>query len=129
MATYNEPVRPLEFLVSEDNGAGQRSREKVTLLANQPALLPGTVMAKITASGKYVAYDDDQNGTTAGVGIAAGILCYPADASTSDQEVTIIARDAVVQDALLVWEASNDAGEITAGKAELLALGIVIRNA
>lgn len=125
MASYDEPLRPLEFLVSEANG--QRSREKVTLLASQGALLPGTVMAKVTATGKYVPYDDDANGTTAGVGIAAGILCYPVADSASDQDVFIIARDAEVQLDLLQWEASNDAGEKTAGVADLAALGIIAR--
>jgi hypothetical protein len=127
MTTYTEPLRPLEFLISEDLGAGQRSRSQETLTASQGALLPGTVMAKVTSTGHLVPYDDDANGTTAGVGIAVGILCYPAENSASTQLVTIIARDAVVQSDLLQWEASNDNTEKAAALAELLALGIVAR--
>lgn len=126
MSTYNEPLRPLEFLISEANG--QLSREQVTLLASQGDLLPGTVMAKITATGKYVPYDDDANGTTPGIGIAAGILAYPAANSASDQLVTIIARQAEVKNALLQWEASNDSTEKAAAITELAALGIIARS-
>lgn len=125
MATYNEPAHALDFLVSEANG--RRSREQATLTANQPDLVPGTVMARVTATGNLVAYDDDANAGVPGTGIAVGVLCYPAPASTGTQLVTIIARDAEVQDELLVWEASNDPTEINAGKAELLAAGIVVR--
>jgi hypothetical protein len=125
MSTYNEPMRPLEFVISEANG--QRSRDQVTLLASQGDLVPGTVLAKITSSGKYVPYDDDANGTTAGVGIALAILCYPAANSASDQSVTVIARDSEVDSALLTWEASNDNTEKTAGIADLAAVGIIVR--
>lgn len=127
MATYNEPAHPLDFLVSEGNG--HISREQVTLTAAQGDLAPGTVLAKVTATGNYVPYDDDANGATPGAGIAAGILCYPAPNNAATQLVTIIARQAEVQDALLVWEASNDSTEIGLGKADMLALGIVVRNA
>lgn len=125
MATFNEPVRGLEFLISEANG--QLSREQVTLTASQGALLPGTVMAKVTGTGNYVPYDDDANGATPGTGVAAGILCYAAPDSASTQIVTIIARQAEVKSSMLVWEASNDAGEKTAALAELAALGIIAR--
>jgi len=126
MATYTEPVRPLEFLISEANG--QLSREKVTLLAAQGDLLPGMVLAKITASGKYVPYDDDANGTTPGIGVAAGILCYPAPNNAADQSVTIIARNSEVKNALLQWEASNDSTEKAAAVVDLAAVNIIVRS-
>jgi len=123
--TTDTTVRPLDFLVSE--ATGQRSRERVTLLAAQGALAAGTVLAKVTATGKYVPYDDDANGATAGVGIADAILAYNVPNSAADQTVTVIARDAEVHYEQLVWEASNDAGEKTAGLAELVAKGIIPR--
>lgn len=125
MASYSEPARALDFLISEANG--HLSRENAVLTAAQPDLAAGTVMARVTATGNLVAYDDDANAGTPGAGIAVGILAYPAPANAATQQVMIIARQAEVQDELLVWEASNDAGEITAGKAELAALGIIIR--
>lgn len=124
MSTYNEPVRALEFLVSEANG--QRSRQQVTLAASQGALVAGTVLAKPDASANYVVYDNAS--VTAGVNVAAAILCYPAENSGSTQLVTVIDADAEVQEALLNW-ASNDGTGVTAGKADLLAKGIKIRAA
>lgn len=126
MATYTEARRPMEFLawmIDPDY-----SLDEVTLTASQGALLAGTVMAKVTGTGNYVPYDDDANGATAGTGIAAGILCYDTANSGSTQKVVIVARGAIVKDALLVWEASNDAGEKAAAVAELTALGIVVRT-
>ena len=125
MTTYTEAARGLEFLLWEQEEG--YSREKVTLTASQGALLAGTVMAKVTGTGNYVPYDDDANGTTAGVGIAAGILCYDTANSGSTQSIVIIARQAIVKNDLLVWEASNDAGEKAAAVVELTALGILVR--
>lgn len=127
MATYTEARRPMEFLawmIDPDY-----SLEEVTLTASQGALLAGTVMAKVTATGNYVPYDDDANAGTPGAGIAAGVLCYDTANSASTQKVVIVARGAIVKQALLVWEASNDATEKGAGEAELIAAGIVVRAA
>lgn len=126
MATYNEPIRPLEFLYSEANG--QRSRDTVTLTASQGALVAGTVLAKITATGHYAPYDDDANGATAGIGVALAILAYDAPNSASTQSITVIARDAEVKASALTWEASNDGTEKTAGIADLAAVGIIVRT-
>jgi hypothetical protein len=125
MTTYTEAARGLEFLLWEQEEG--YSREQVTLTASQGALLAGTVMAKVTGTGNYVPYDDDANGTTAGTGIAAGILCYDVANSGSTQPVVIIARQAIVKSALLVWEASNDSTEKAAAVVELTALGILVR--
>lgn len=125
MTTYTEPRRPLEFLSWEADP--QFSREKVTLTAAQGDLQAGTVMAKVTGTGNYVPYDDDANAGTPGTGIAAGILAYDALNNAATQSITIIARMAVVKNDLLLWEASNDAGEKTAAVAELQALNIIVR--
>lgn len=126
MTTYNEPLRPFEFLVSEANG--HRSREIATLTAAQGDLQPGTVMARVTATGNLVPYDDDANVGVPGTGIAVGILCYGAPNNAATQAVTIIARDAEIDTNMLQWEASNDQTEKNAALAELLALGIVARS-
>ncbi len=125
MATFNEPIRPLEFLISEANGS--RSRDQVTLTASQGDLVAGTVLAKVTATGNYIPYDDDANGGTPGAGVALAILCYPAPNSASTQAITVISRDAEVDAAALTWESSNDSTEIAAGKADLAAVGIICR--
>ena len=125
MPTFNEPIRPLEFLLSEANGS--LSRDQVTLTASQGDLAAGTVLARVTATGNYVPYDDDANGATPGAGVALAILAYPAPNSASTQAITVISRQAEVELAGLTWEASNDAGEIAAGRAELAAVGIICR--
>lgn len=123
MTTYNEPARPFDFLISEANGS--LSRDQVTVAAAAPAMVPGTVLGKITASGKYSIYN---NAASDGTEVAAAILCYAADDLAADQIATVITSDAEVADALLNWGA-NDGTGITAGKADLLAKNIKIRTA
>jgi hypothetical protein len=121
MATTNEPNRPLEFLVSEANG--QLSRLQVTIDASAPAMVAGTVLGKITASGKYTIYN---NALANGTEIADAVLAYDVPDAAVDQIVTVIDRLAEVQSSLLNW-GSNDAAGITAGTADLLAKNIKIR--
>lgn len=125
MTTFTESRRALEFLAWEVNP--QFSRDEVTLTASQGALKAGTVMAKVTGTGNFVPYDDDANAGTAGVGIAAGVLCYDVADSASTQKIVIVVRSAIVEQDLLVWEASNDTTEKNAGIAELNALGVLVR--
>lgn len=128
MSTYTEPALALEFLQFAVNT--DYNFEKVTLTASQGALEAGMVLAKVTGTGNYVPYDDDANGATAGVGIAAAILCYPVANSGSTQEITVLARGpATVKKDALKWEASNDDTEKNAAIADLLAIGIVVRAA
>jgi hypothetical protein len=112
MAT-TEATRAGEFLLSEANGA--RSREPITLTGG--AFPAGQVLGKITASGKYTAYDAT---ATDGSETAAAILYEAVDASTADATGVGVVRDAEVKGALLT---DNDA----AGTAALAALGIIVR--
>lgn len=121
MAVKTEGKHDGEFLISES--AGDRSRKNITVVSGQN-LAAGTVVGKITASGKYTAYDDD-NGD--GSEAAAGILVCAVDATDADKAGVIIDRDAEVKDDLLVWASTNDATDITNGKADLELLGIRVR--
>ena len=116
-----ETLRPGEFILAEANGT--ISREQVTILSGQN-LAAGTVVGKVSASGKYIAYDDDN---ADGSQTAAGILYAAVDASAADAPGVIISRDAEVADGQLVWAGTNDAGDKTAGKADLAALDIILR--
>lgn len=112
MAT-TEATRAGEFLLSEANGT--RSRESVTVTGGSyPA---GQVLGKVTASGKYAAYDDTAND---GTEVAAGVLYDAVDASTAEATGVAIVRDAEVKGALLT---DNDA----AGTADLASAGIIVR--
>lgn len=104
-----------EFLLSEANGT--RSREEVVIAAAAGAMVPGTLVGKITASGKYVAYS---NGAADGTQTAAGVLYHAVADTAADQKAVIIARDAEVNGDELT-------GSDAAGVADLLALGIIVR--
>lgn len=116
-----EARRTGEFILSEANGT--LSRDTVTIVSGQ-TLAAGQVVGKVTASGKYAAFDNDTN---TGVETAAGILYEAVDASGGDKTGVIISRFAEVNGNLLTWGADNDAGDITAGTAELAALYIFVR--
>ena len=124
MATYNEPVRNYEFLLCE--GPGTISREKVTLLqdaTNAQPVVAGTVLGKITASGKYTPYDDAVAGlVAAGATTAAAILAQTVDTAAiaaGDVTVQIIARFAEVKEDMLTWHTLADATAKTAAKTAL----------
>lgn len=68
--------------------------------------------------GEWTAYDDD--GENDGRRAAAGILWAPVDATSNDVKVAAVVRDAEVIERLLT-------GLDIAGRADLAALGIVIR--
>lgn len=111
--------QPYEFLLSE--ASGNRSRDAVTATTTLGVPLPsGTVLGKVTATGKFVKYVDTNND---GSQTAAAILCTPMDGVAGDQRVTVINSDAEVFGAVLNGGAGVDAN----GKADLLALNIKVR--
>lgn len=112
MAT--EAARAGDFIIAEANGT--LSRDDVTIVSGQN-LAAGTVLGKITASGKMTAYS---NVATDGSQAAVGILYDAVDASAADAPGVMIARHAEVVGAELT---GNDAP----GTADLLALDIIVR--
>lgn len=110
-----EARRTGEFLISE--ASGTRSREEVTIAAAAGAMVAGTVLGKITASSKYVAYN---NAAADGSEVAAGILYNAVADLAVDQKVAAYVRDAEVTGIRLT-------GLDTPGTADLKALGIIVR--
>jgi len=121
MTTLTETSHPGEFIVSEANG--HRSRETVTI-ATGADLKPCTVLGKVTASGKYVQFNQDG---ADGSENAAGILYGDALAASADAEAVAVVRDAEVRGSDLIWPDDIDPAEQTAAEGELAALGIIIR--
>lgn len=115
MATMTEARRTGEFIISEANGT--RSREKITIVAAAAALAAGTVLGKITASGKYTAY---ANGAADGSEVAAGVLYAAVADSAADQPAVMICRDAEVAEIFLTGIDAN-------GKTDLATLGVIVR--
>lgn len=116
MTIKTEGVHAGEFLLSEANGT--RSREEVTLAATTGILPAGQLLGIVTASGEYAPYTPAASDGTETV---AAVLWAPAGISASPQRSVGIVRDAEVARALLV-------GLDTAGEADLLARGIIVRG-
>lgn len=124
MTVFNEGRAPAGFLLSE--ASGQRSREAITIASGAGVLAAGTVLGKITASGKYLS---SAIGAADGSEAAAAVLLYPVDATSADVEVAAIVRDAEVNGNLLAYAADRDqAAEKLAAQAELAAVGIITRS-
>ena len=115
MSTRFEGKYAAEFLLSEGNGS--ISREQVVIAAAAPAMVAGTVLGRITASGKFTAYN---NANSDGTQTAVGVLYEAVPDSTSDQKAVAILRYAEVQQSELT-------GYDAAAKSELEALGIIVR--
>jgi hypothetical protein len=116
------PIGTGAFIVRESNG--YRSREEVTIAATAGILQPGTVLGKITASGKYVGFAP---GASDGTQTAAAILFEEVDATSADVKRTVILRDCEVQRAALAFIGTPTEPQKTAAYASLAALGIAFR--
>jgi hypothetical protein len=73
---------------------------------------------------KYVAYDDDN---TDGSETAVAIAYDGVDATSADQVVAVIFRNAEVKLSALQWASTNDATDKTNGLADLAAKNIIAR--
>lgn len=112
---YSNP-RLADFVLSEADGF--RSRDTVTVTQTGAEIVSGTVVAKLTATGKYVVYDDVG---TDGSETAAGILYTHLPAATGDVKAVVFNTDCEVKRAALT-------GLNTGGEADLRALGIKVRG-
>lgn len=124
MTTLTEKMHEGEAILSEANG--HRSRDNVTMLSGSGVVKAGTVVGKITASGKYQPSPaTDANGS----GVANAVTIADVDATSADAVVAVIARDAEVNGDFLTYEATVDtAPEIAAKAVQLAAVGIIVRN-
>ncbi len=120
MTTLTQGIQTGEFLLSEANG--MLSREKVTVtIAGAVALPSGTVLGKITATGKYVAWATGLGDTVGGV--ASAVLYNPLPGTNGDIKATVFARDCEVIGTMLNAGVALSAD----GIADLLAVGIIVR--
>lgn len=115
MTTLIEGKYTAEFLLSEGNGT--ISRDVVTIAAAAGAMVAGTVLGKITASGKYAAYDNTHSD---GTEVAAGVLYRAVPDVAVDQAAIAIVRESEVARSYLT-------GSDAAAEADLKALGVVVR--
>ncbi|MFQ5439609.1 MAG: head decoration protein [Paracoccaceae bacterium] len=103
------------------------TREVVTIATGgtYPVLQPGTVLGKITASGKYAAHDP---AALDGTETAVAVLWGPADATLADVDAVVLLRGpAIVNGKDLVFTGTPTALEITTAHTALAAVGILTR--
>ena len=89
----------------------------LAIAAAAGALAAGTVLGKITASGKYVAYS---NAASNGSETAAAVLLNACPGTNGDYKCTVFVRDCEVWESMLTGIDSN-------GKTDLTALGVIVR--
>lgn len=121
MTTLSEGRTAGDFLLFEEDN--HFSRDVVTIAAGAD-LEPGTVLGRVTASGKFVAADE---AASTGEEVAVAVLLTPAKAATTDvTDAIVIARHARVRRLGLVFGASFDTTvKRDAAVAELKQLGIL----
>lgn len=124
MATVlTEGRHAADFIISE--AEGKRSRDTIIIASGAGKVLPGTVLGKVTASGKYVPSPDTG---ADGSQTAAAINIYEVDATSADVSVAAINADAEVNVNELVYHSTvNDATKKGTKQTQLRALGIKSR--
>lgn len=110
----------LEFLLSEANG--ERSRDVVVITGGD--YKAGTVLAKVTASGKYTEHDP---GGAGGIETAAAVLGYDVDALAADHTGVVFVRDCEVSDEVLVFIGAIAGGDRADAITSLATSGIIAR--
>lgn len=121
MTTLTEGPGTANYIVSEANGT--RSRDVETLLVGNN-LLPGTVLGRITASGKYTQVTP---GASDGSEKAVAVLFAAVNATAADRAAVITARDTEVRAAALILPAAATTPQKNAILDQLASVGIVAR--
>ncbi|MBP6556296.1 MAG: head decoration protein [Novosphingobium sp.] len=118
MTTLTEGKHTGEFIGQLAMGPGYHI-DKITVLSGQN-LVAGAAIGKITASGKYVAFDNA--GTDDGRRTLVGFLYAACDASGGDvtTATALLRGPALVNVNDITWAAGVDAGEQAAALAALL---------
>ncbi|WP_375738067.1 head decoration protein [Pseudomonas boanensis] len=120
MSVKTETRRAGDFVLSEANG--NLSRESIVI--DSGIHIPGTVLGKITATGKYAALDTE---ATDGSQNAAAVLRAEADATDGDIKAVGYVRLAEVRADMLVWPAAITEEDKTAGLQALAVSHLVAR--
>lgn len=119
-----ETARLSNLVKHEEGGQNYTSRDEVTILSGETVNV-GSVLGKVTATGKYVLSDADAaNGSQ----VASAVCLQNLGTVGADTACIVIVRDAVLNREALVWDAANDAAEILAAEAELKAAGVLVRD-
>ncbi len=123
MPSLSENRYPGEFLLSE--ATGERGREMVTVASGAGVIRPGAVLGRVTATSKFVlSPDTGADGSQTAIAVAL----YGCDATSADQKIAAILRDAEINVNGLSYAASvNDATKRGTKATQLAAVGIIVR--
>lgn len=123
MAKKSEGRHTGEYILSE--AAGKRSRDNAKMVSGSGVVAPGTVLGKVTASGKFAPHAPAAGD---GTETAVAINYASVDATSADAACVITARDTEVKGSELVYNAATDTDpEKAAVAASLAANGIIVR--
>ena len=121
MATKTEGNHSAEFLLYSEETL---SLDKGILITGQN-LAAGTVLGKITASGKYTLHN---NAASDGSEVAVAILYDDTNATSADTPCTVVSRIAEVADAKLIFKSGISGANRTAAIAALATQHIIART-
>lgn len=126
MTKFTEGRYPGEFLLSEANF--HRSRDEATIASGSGVIESGTVLGRVTASGKLVPSANAAVVGSEGGETAVAIALYGCDATSADQKIAIVSRDAEVNGHVLTFDVSvDDDTKQDAKVAQLADAGIIVR--
>lgn len=123
MTVFTEAAHAAEFILSEANGS--RSRDNITIASGSGKIAAGTVLGKVTASGKYkpATATGSDGGET-----AIAINIHAVDATSADVKVAAVTRQAEVNANLLTYGSTiDDNTKKAAARAQLATVGIISR--
>lgn len=101
------------------------SRDAATIAAGQNLQL-GTVLGRKTADGKLYALAP---AAADGTEMAAAVLAVDTDATLIDRDdAVVVVRHAIVTRGALIWPAGITALQKAAAEAQLVAIGILVRE-
>ena len=124
MTVLNENPHDGNFILSEDD-EGRLSRDNIIVASGAGKLRPGTVLGKLTASGKFVPSPET---AADGSETAVAVLVGSVDATSADVIAVAVTRHAEVNRYGLLYDATVDDDAKKAGKwDQLRAAGIVVR--
>lgn len=128
MSTLTELQHTGEFILAEPEPLISRAKVTVTVAA-ATRLQAGHVLAQLSATSKYVEYD---NAGSDGSEEAAGILYDELDntdgLTDTDFTATVVVRSCAVAKALLKWNSGVDSAGKTAAYADLAATQVIARD-
>lgn len=123
MPVLTENPHAGSFLLSLDS-SGNLSRDAITIVSGSGVLLPGAVLGKVTATGKFAPHDAAASN---GAQNAAAILFDRVDATSADANGVGVVRHAEVRREALIWKSGASAAQIAAGLAALSSQMVVAR--